>query len=94
MSQTPPDPYERFGVQLDELTRAVTQLVRVDERQIQHSKRLDKLEIAQEQQAARLGEQRDELSKWVNRGFGLWGGLATLWAAVNSPLGTRLLGGG
>lgn len=88
-----PDQYDRIEAQLAQLTHAVTQLVRMEERQATHSRRLDLLEESAAATGARLTELKEELSKWVNRGFGLWGCIAALWALLNSPVGQRIVGG-
>ncbi len=85
---------ERLERQMAKLTDVVTQLVRIDERQAQHSHRLDTVEEEQKTQREAIQKNKDEVAKWVNRGMGLWGAAMLLWALFNSPAVQSRLSGG
>jgi hypothetical protein len=80
----------RIERKVDQLREAITQLVRVEERQMSHGQRLGALE--QDMAAARAhgAETRSRLESWINRGIGLWALAVTMWT-IWLALGERFL---
>lgn len=70
---------ERLEHKVDKLTDAVTQLVRVEERQINHGVRIGEVEhkLALTQQHVTTVEKK--VDQWINRGIGLWSVAIVLW---------------
>lgn len=62
----------RLEIKVDKLTEAVTNLVRVEERQMSQGQRLGAIEervSAVEQSASSIDRKVDQ---WINRGIGMW----------------------
>lgn len=85
--------FTRLEEKVDKLTDAVTQLVLLEERQIQLGRRLESAEnsIVLHAEAIRaLGERmqtevyalHSKVDKWVNRGMGVWAAAVTVWALL------------
>lgn len=99
-----PHQHDRLGRiedKLDDLSSAMTQLVRMEERQIQQREDMKRLESevdAVDKKAAAAKTLADEakakIDTWVNRGIGLWGGAMALWAIANSKVFLALIGQG
>ena len=83
MRSTDPDynvaQLERLENKVDKLTDAVTQLVRVEERQVNHGVRIGDVEhkLAIVQNNILLVEKK--VDQWVNRGIGLWSVAIVVW---------------
>ena len=73
------DGFRRLEDRLDKLTDAVTQLVRVEERQITHTTRLDEHDRQIGDLQTDVSRTERDLSKWVNRGIGVWGFAVLAW---------------
>lgn len=71
----------RIEAKVDRVAEAINQLVRVEERQIGHSDRLNALEARTTtvEEAQRATDR--ELSKWINRGIGMWALAVFVWTA-------------
>jgi hypothetical protein len=80
----------RIERKVDQLREAITQLVRVEERQMSHGQRLGALEQDMVATKAQGVETRSRLESWINRGIGLWALAVTMWT-VWLALGERLL---
>lgn len=88
----------RIEDKLDTVTEALTQLVRIEERQIQQREDLRRVEAGMASIEKKSGEAMgkakeidDKLSTWVNRGIGLWGGAMAIWAVLNSKFFIEIL---
>jgi hypothetical protein len=70
---------QRLENKVDKLTDAVTQLVRVEERQINHGVRIGEVEheVALIRQYVSTVEKK--VDQWVNRGIGVWGVTLLVW---------------
>ena len=71
--------FDRLEAKVDKLTDAVTQLVRVEERQMTHGTRITALEVRVTTSEELIGRNERELAKWVNRGIGIWGLAGVAW---------------
>jgi hypothetical protein len=80
----------RIERKVDQLREAITQLVRVEERQMSHGQRLGALEQDMASARAHGAETRSRWDSWINRGIGLWALAVTLWT-IWLALGERLL---
>lgn len=70
---------QRLENKVDKLTDAVTQLVRVEERQINHGVRIGEVEnkVTLLQHGVLAVERK--VDQWVNRGIGVWGVALLVW---------------
>lgn len=70
---------QRLENKVDKLTDAVTQLVRVEERQINHGVRIGEVEnrVTLLQHGILAVERK--VDQWVNRGIGVWGVALLVW---------------
>ena len=69
----------RLEDKVDRLTEAVTNLVRVEERQMTHGVRIGEIE---KEIAALIVEHRatdNKVNAWINRGIGIWGIAVVVW---------------
>lgn len=71
---------QRLENKVDKLTDAVTQLVRVEERQITHGVRLGDVENRITHLAVVTGATEKRLDQWINRGIGMWSIAVVLWS--------------
>ncbi len=83
----------RIEDKLDIVSDALTQLVRIEERQIQQREDFKRLEegVKEAASAAKVAKEKAEdadkkITIWINRGMGLWGGAMLLWSALNSKI--------
>lgn len=70
---------ERLEHKVDKLTDAVTQLVRVEERQINHGVRIGEVEHRLALTQQHVGAVEKKVDQWINRGIGLWSVAIILW---------------
>lgn len=71
--------WARLEDKVDRLTEAVTNLVRVEERQMTHGVRIGEIET---RVAALTAEHRaldTRVAAWINRGIGIWGIAVVVW---------------
>ena len=73
------DPIARIENRIDRLTDAITELVRVEERQLAANVRISDLEVHTAKIEAATQKNEREIDKWVNRGIGVWGLVAIIW---------------
>jgi len=76
----------RLESKVDNLTDAITQLVRVEERQITHASRLDMLEAELKASKEALVAVDRKVDSWVNRGVGMWAVVMVAWAIYSAVL--------
>ena len=72
----------RLEGKVDKLAEAIATLVRIDERQMAQAGTLKELRAEIDAQDARITDVEREVAKWVQRGIGLYGTLATISALV------------
>lgn len=72
----------RIEGKVDQLTNAMTNLIRVEERQSNMSGRIDLLDGRIEANEKEVQAVKTKVDKWVNRGVGAWAVAATLFALV------------
>lgn len=72
--------FSRLEAKVDRLTDAITQLVRVEERQMNHGARITDLEVrvASCETLVRVADKKVDM--WVNRGVGMWGLAVIAWS--------------
>ena len=70
---------ERLEHKVDKLTDAVTQLVRVEERQINHGVRIGDVEHRLSVTQNNLTMVEKKVDQWINRGIGLWSVAIVVW---------------
>lgn len=83
-----PEAFTRLEGKVDKLTDAITQLVRVEERQITQGVRLASLEERATKGEANWQATDRKLDQWVNRGIGVWGVVVLVWTvylAMRAP---------
>lgn len=83
---------QRIETKIDELATAMTQLVRIEERQIQQREDMRRLEQRVDDQRKELDnvektcrDLKTDINIWVNRGIGLWAAFVLVWTVLNSP---------
>ena len=74
--------FARLEGKVDKLAEAIATLVRIDERQMAQASTLKELRAEIDAQDGRITDIEREVAKWVQRGIGLYAGLATLSAIV------------
>jgi hypothetical protein len=74
-----PDAFTRLEGKVDKLTEAITQLVRVEERQITQGGRIASLEDRATKTEANWQATDRKLDQWINRGVGVWGVVVAVW---------------
>lgn len=79
----------RLESKVDRLTDAITQLVRVEERQITHASRLDTLEGDLKTTKEAIAAVDRKVDSWVNRGVGMWTVAMIAWAIYSAVLKDR-----
>jgi hypothetical protein len=70
---------KRLDEKVDRLTEAITQLVRVEERQVSQGQRLVNLEARATTSEANWQATDRKLDSWINRGIGVWGVVVAVW---------------
>jgi hypothetical protein len=70
---------KRLDEKVDRLTEAITQLVRVEERQISQAERIANLEKRAVAAEANWQATDRKLDSWINRGIGVWGLVVAIW---------------
>jgi len=70
---------ERLEHKVDKLTDAVTQLVRVEERQINHGVRIGEVEHRLALTQNNVTQVEKKVDQWINRGIGLWSVAIVMW---------------
>jgi uncharacterized protein YigA (DUF484 family) len=78
-SEYSPAQLERLENKVDKLTDAVTQLVRVEERQINHGVRIGEVEHKLALTHNNVVMVEKKVDQWINRGIGLWSVAIVLW---------------
>jgi hypothetical protein len=74
----------RLEKKVDKLTEAITDLVRVEERQLSQGERLGKLEARMSAvETAGLKTER-KVDQWINRGIGVWAVATVIFAATKA----------
>lgn len=71
--------FRRLEDKVDRLTEAITQLVRVEERQLNQGQQLVVIDARLTKQDDRITDLDRSLSRWVNRGVGAWALAVTAW---------------
>lgn len=69
----------RLEGKVDKLTEAITQLVRVEERQVSQGQRIAAIEERATKIEALWQATDRKLDQWVNRGIGVWGVVVLVW---------------
>lgn len=70
---------QRLENKVDKLTDAVTQLVRVEERQINHGVRIGEVEHRLALTQNNVTQVEKKLDQWINRAVGLWSVAIVVW---------------
>jgi ABC-type transporter Mla subunit MlaD len=86
MNPATSDDVRRIEARLESLTDAVTQLVRVEERQLNHAELIRQCVLKLETLSAAQTATDRKLDSWINRGIGVWGIAALIWTIY---LGTK-----
>jgi two-component sensor histidine kinase len=79
MGDISPEDFRRIENRIDSLTAAVTQLVRVEERQLNHAELIRQTTAAVEGLKTAQQATDKKLDSWINRGLGIWGLAALAW---------------
>lgn len=76
------DDFKRLENKVDKLTDAVGKLILFEERQATQGERIGSMEAKISVHDAALNRVDRKVDQWVNRGFGVWGAAAILFALV------------
>lgn len=71
--------WQRLEGKVDKLTEAVTHLVRIEERQMNHGVRIGEVESRVTTLEASHRSTDAKVERWINRGMGLWGLAVIMW---------------
>ena len=76
------DDFKRLENKVDKLTDAVGKLILFEERQATQGERIGSMEAKISVHDAALNRVDRKVDQWVNRGFGVWGAAAVVFALV------------
>jgi tetrahydromethanopterin S-methyltransferase subunit G len=78
------DRADRIEQKLEEIKAALTQMARIDERQIEAGRRIGHLENEVTTLKAEKAALEKKVDSWVNRGIGVWGLVVVLFAVYQA----------
>lgn len=79
--------FKRIENKVDKLTDAVTRLILLEERQTNQGERIGSVEARSSVLENGLHQTDRKIDQWVNRGIGVWGAAAIIFALVQFGAG-------